>query len=101
LGRPAKAGPKQRCTRKSSSRELERAPVYLGPKPVSSVATSSKLLSRLAVVTVLLIVLAPGTSAHEVPNEVTVLGFVHPEGKTLRLLVRAPFKSMRDIDVPT
>jgi len=55
----------------------------------------------LAVVTVLLIVLAPRTSAHEVPNEVAVLGFVHPEGKTLRLLVRAPFKSMRDIDVPT
>ena len=51
-------------------------------------------------VTVLLVVLAPRTSAHEVPNEVTVLGFVHPEGKTLRLLVRAPLKSMRDIDVP-
>ena len=49
---------------------------------------------------VLLIALAPRTSAHEVPNEVTVLGFVHPEGKTLRLLVRAPLKSMRDIDVP-
>ncbi|MEP6782950.1 MAG: HupE/UreJ family protein [Acidobacteriota bacterium] len=51
--------------------------------------------------TVLLIALAPRLSAHEVPNEVTVLGYVHPEGKTLRLLVRAPFKSMRDIDVPT
>ena len=52
-------------------------------------------------VLVLLTTLAPGTSAHEVPNEVTVLGFVHPEGKTLRLLVRAPLKSMRDVDVPT
>lgn len=38
--------------------------------------------------------------AHEVPNEVTVLGFVHPEGQTLTLLIRAPLKSMRDIDIP-
>jgi hypothetical protein len=55
----------------------------------------------LAVVAVLLVTLAPRISAHEVPNEVTVIGFVHPEGKTLRLLIRAPLKSMRDVDVPT
>jgi hypothetical protein len=55
----------------------------------------------LAVVTVLLVALAPRITAHEVPNEVSVLGFVHPEGKTLRFIVRAPLKSMRDIDVPT
>ena len=67
---------------------------------MSSFEIPSKLLSRLAVVSVLLIALAPATSAHEVPNEVTVLGFVHPEGKMLRLLVRAPLKSMRDVDVP-
>jgi len=78
-----------------------RRPVYLGPIQVSSVETSSKLLSRLAVVAVLLVALGPRTSAHEVPNEVSVLGFVHPEGKTLRLLVRAPLKSMRDIDIPS
>ena len=52
-------------------------------------------------VVVLLIALAPRIAAHEVPNEVTVLGFVHPEGQTLRLLIRAPLKSMRDVDVPT
>ena len=52
-------------------------------------------------VAVLLAALAPRTSAHEVPNEVTVFGFVHPEGQTLRLLIRAPLKSMRDVDVPT
>jgi hypothetical protein len=45
-------------------------------------------------------VLAPGIRAHEVPNEVTVFGFVRPEGQTLTLLLRAPLKSMRDIDVP-
>jgi HupE / UreJ protein len=67
---------------------------------VSSVVTTSKLLSRLAVVTVLLVAIAPRITAHEVPNEVTVFGFVRPQGQTLRLLVRAPLKSMRDVDVP-
>jgi hypothetical protein len=67
---------------------------------VSSIETSSKLLSRLAVVTLLLVALAPRITAHEVPNEVTVFGFVRPEGQTLRLLIRAPLKSMRDVDVP-
>ena len=47
-----------------------------------------------------LIVVSPGLGAHEVPNEVTVFGFVRPEGQTLTLLLRAPLKSMRDIDVP-
>ena len=79
---------------------LLRAPVYLGPITVSSFATG-KLLSRLAVVAVLIALTGPRITAHEVPNEVTVNGFVHPEGKTLRLLIRAPLKSMRDIDIPT
>jgi hypothetical protein len=65
------------------------------------VETSSKLLSRLAVAAVLIALLGPRISAHEVPNEVSVFGFVRPEGKTLRVLIRAPLKSMRDIDIPT
>ena len=68
---------------------------------MSSTVHSSKVLSRLAVITVLLIALAPSLRAHEVPNEVTVFGFVRPEGNTLKLLIRAPLKSMRDIDIPT
>jgi hypothetical protein len=67
---------------------------------VSRVETTSNLLSRLAVATVLIVFLSPSLTAHEVPNEVTVFGFVRPEGKTLRLVMRAPLKSMRDIDVP-
>ena len=51
--------------------------------------------------TVVLALLGPGIAAHEVPNEVTVFGFVHPEGNTLRLLIRAPMKSLRDVDIPT
>ena len=72
---------------------------------MSSVGTPKtiavNLLSRLVVAATLLVVLAPGLRAHEVPNEVTVFGFVRPEGQTLTLLLRAPLKSMRDIEVPT
>lgn len=38
--------------------------------------------------------------AHEVPEEVTVLAFLKPEGTTARLLVRAPMVSLRDVTVP-
>lgn len=45
--------------------------------------------------------LAPGRgSAHEVPDEVTVLTFLKPEGEHLTFLVRAPLKSLRDVDIP-
>ena len=47
-----------------------------------------------------LIALQPALTAHEVPNEVTVVGFVRPEGQSLRLLLRAPLKSFRDIEIP-
>jgi hypothetical protein len=67
---------------------------------VSSFVKPSKLLSRLIVVVSLLISLGPVTRAHEVPNEVTVFGFVRPEGNALRLLLRVPLKSLRDIEVP-
>jgi uncharacterized membrane protein len=54
--------------------------------------------------TLILLVLALGlqasSSAHEVPNEVTVLAFLKPEGQTLRFLVRAPMASLRDISIP-
>ena len=42
---------------------------------------------------------APGQT-HEVPDQVTVLSYVKPEGNTLTLLLRAPMSSLRDIDVP-
>src|SRR4026207_1918872 len=77
-----------------------RRPVYLPAIPVSSIQRG-KLLSRLALAAALIALLAPRIAAHEVPNEVSVFGFVRPEGKTLRLLIRAPLKSMRDIDIPT
>lgn len=47
-----------------------------------------------------LLVQAAHPAAHEVPNEVTVIAFLKPEGDTLRFLVRAPMESLRDISVP-
>src|SRR5687768_2388648 len=40
-------------------------------------------------------------AAHEIPADVTVHVFVKPEGRTLRLLVRAPLEAMRDVIFPT
>jgi hypothetical protein len=39
--------------------------------------------------------------AHDIPNDVTVQAFLRPEGQTLRLLVRAPLKAMRDVEFPS
>jgi len=38
--------------------------------------------------------------AHEIPSKVTVLAFVKAEGTRLRLLIRAPLWSMRDVEFP-
>ena len=48
----------------------------------------------------LLLALAPGSRAHDVPDEVRVQAFVKPQGKALRLVMRVPLKAMRDVDVP-
>jgi hypothetical protein len=44
--------------------------------------------------------LAPAR-AHDIPSDVTVQAFLKPEGRRLRLLVRAPLQAMRDIVYPT
>jgi hypothetical protein len=41
-----------------------------------------------------------GAAAHDIPSDVTVQAFVKPAGQRLELLVRVPFKAMRDIDFP-
>src|SRR5689334_8931212 len=38
--------------------------------------------------------------AHDIPASVVVQAFVRPSGNTLRLLVRVPMASMRDVDFP-
>ena len=50
--------------------------------------------------TVALLALPSSIAAHEIPSSVTVLAFVKPEGQRLRILLRAPLESMRDVDFP-
>jgi hypothetical protein len=73
---------------------------YAPAHPVSSSMASTNVLIRLILLAAALLAWAAPARAHEVPNEVTVLTFLKPEGKTLTFLVRAPMKSLRDVDVP-
>jgi hypothetical protein len=38
--------------------------------------------------------------AHDIPSSVTVLAFVKPAGQRLRLVMRVPLESMRDVNFP-
>lgn len=49
----------------------------------------------------LLALLPRPASSHDIPNDVIVRLYLHPEGNHLRLLVRAPLEAMRDIEWPT
>lgn len=48
----------------------------------------------------LLLALPGEPEAHEIPNTVTVLIFVKPEGNVLRTVMRVPLGAMRDIEAP-
>lgn len=48
----------------------------------------------------LLLALPSRPAAHEIPADVTVQAFVAPQGDVLRLLVRVPLTSMRDVEFP-
>ncbi|HXI91377.1 MAG TPA: HupE/UreJ family protein, partial [Blastocatellia bacterium] len=41
------------------------------------------------------------TTAHDIPNDVTVQAFLKPQGQRLQLLVRVPLRACRDVDFPT
>ena len=67
---------------------------------MSSVSSAAKALIRLAVVLIALAAQGERLTAHEVPNEVTVIGFVRPQGQELAMLLRVPLNSLRDIEIP-
>lgn len=71
---------------------------YTQPVDRSHPSRAARLAALLAAALILASPARP--RAHEIPNEVTVWTFLKPEGRTLTLLVRAPLKAMRDIDVP-
>ena len=64
----------------------------IGPPPDGGAATFAGALLSL---------LAPAAlEAHDIPVDVAVQAFVRPEGRHLRVLVRAPLDAMRDVDYP-
>jgi len=56
--------------------------------------------SAAALVASLVLLLPAAPAAHDIPNDVRIQVFVRPEGRQLRLLVRAPLVAMRDLDYP-
>jgi hypothetical protein len=40
------------------------------------------------------------TSAHDIPARVAILAYIKPEADRLRLVIRVPLESMRDMDIP-
>ncbi|MBI4503280.1 MAG: HupE/UreJ family protein [Gemmatimonadetes bacterium] len=48
----------------------------------------------------MLLCLPAATAAHDIPSTVTVLAFVRPEGRELRLVLRVPLAAMRDFNFP-
>jgi HupE / UreJ protein len=48
----------------------------------------------------LLLTLAGGAFAHDIPNDVTIQAFVKPAGTHLNLLLRVPLNAMRDTEFP-
>jgi len=58
-------------------------------------------MALLCVSSVALLVMAPRPAGgHEVPARVAIQGYVQPESRVLRLLLRVPLESMRDMEFP-
>jgi hypothetical protein len=84
----------------SSSRATACGPPELGAGSTLAGDRRRRLTSTLLLLACLLIPSATAPRAHEIPSKVTVLAFVKAEGTRLRLLIRAPLWSMRDIEFP-
>ncbi len=61
---------------------------------------AGRLAAGAAIATALFCLLVPLASAHDIPNDVTVQGWLRPEGRTLSALLRVPLEAMRDINWP-
>jgi HupE / UreJ protein len=65
-------------------------------------ALRASIVRLSAIVFAGLALLLPATArAHDIPNDVTVQAFLHPEARQLHLLVRVPVDALRDVGVPT
>src|SRR5262245_27433830 len=60
-------------------------------------AMSKRIVLAIAVVAA---IFPAAALAHDIPNDATVQAFFKPSGQQLNLVVRAPLKSMLDIEFP-
>jgi hypothetical protein len=68
---------------------------------VSRAHVRARRAARVVAITTLLLTGAPARpEAHEIPARATVQAFVKPDSTRLRILVRVPLPSMRDVDFP-
>ena len=60
------------------------------------------VLSRTFAALLALLLIAPAhpLAAHDIPSDATLQMFFKPAGNHLNILVRAPLKTMRDVEVP-
>jgi hypothetical protein len=65
--------------------------------PIRSVRSGWRALALAAA---LVLGVPAATDAHEIPKSVTVVAFVKPEGRHLRLVVRVPLEAIRDVKFP-
>jgi hypothetical protein len=75
-------------------------PFPSGPTPSPRRTAPGRGLALLAALALLALVAPPTAPAHEVPADVTILTFVKAQEQTLRILVRVPLVSMRDVEFP-
>jgi HupE / UreJ protein len=60
----------------------------------------ARLLTFTALLVPLFVALSYGTSAHDIPTDVTVQMFIRPASDRLNVIVRVPLKAMRDFEFP-
>ena len=77
----------------AQGRSIRNLASALSPKP-------SALIQAFLLAALLAAVWVAVPAAHDIPNDVTVQALVKPEGQRLRVAVRVPLQSMRDMDYP-
>lgn len=76
------------------------SPFPASPTPSSRRPSPGRGLALLGALALMALVAPPTAPAHEVPADVTILTFVKAQEQTLRILVRVPLVSMRDVEFP-
>jgi HupE / UreJ protein len=74
-------------------------PLVLRFLPCAKLASVARRVIA-SIAAALLLTIAPGGVAHDIPNDVKVQAFLKPAGTQLQLLVRVPLAAMNEVDFP-